>query len=126
MKADGEDKPSKSIDEEADNKESEVSDCAATQEIGETIDGSNSNDKEGTCGKEEDEKKSSEVPSDENKECRKLTASDFKNDRNVVLREDLKTLFNKFGTVKVVDSFFSGHMDYIFFKLLLFERKSSA
>ncbi|KAK4761676.1 hypothetical protein SAY87_029560 [Trapa incisa] len=111
LKADREDKPLKSLDEETDCRESEGFDCAK-----ENIDGSNVNDEEGGCGKGGDEKNSSEVPLDENNEVRKLTASDYKNDRNVILREDLKTVFNKFGIVKFIDFKMGEKSGYIRFE----------
>ncbi|KAK4770052.1 hypothetical protein SAY87_030584 [Trapa incisa] len=93
LKAD-EEKHSKNIDQETSNKESDVSDITAQKN--EDVGRSNGNE-EG-----DHENKFSGVSLDESKKC-KLNASDCKNDNNVVMREDLKTLFNKFGTVKYVD-----------------------
>ncbi|PKI74233.1 la protein 1 [Punica granatum] len=113
LKADGEEKLSKKINERKDNKESEVSDKVTDQENEENVDGNIGSDR--NDAESEQEEKSSEVPYNEDKE-RKLTASDYKNDQNVVLREDLKTLFNKFGTVKFVDFKMGEKSGYIRFE----------
>ncbi|KAJ4842979.1 hypothetical protein Tsubulata_017450 [Turnera subulata] len=51
----------------------------------------------------EGEEKASENPTKKDQEERKTTAAAYKNDMNVVMREDLKAVFGKFGNVKFVD-----------------------
>lgn len=115
LKADEEEKHLKNIDEEKDNKESEVSDTTG-QESEENVDGSNDNEEEGNDEESDHEDKSSEVPPNENNK-RKLNASDYKNDQNVVMREDLKTRLGKFGTVKVITFSLSPPLCFPFLKV---------
>ncbi|CAI9093492.1 OLC1v1029000C1 [Oldenlandia corymbosa var. corymbosa] len=61
--------------------------------------------------------KSSIVQKDEQASTeKKTTASSFKDDKNVVLREDLKILFGKFGTVKFVDFKMGSETGYVRFE----------
>lgn len=66
----------------------------------ENVDGKNHKESEGKeTGNGE---KSSESPIAESEEKEKKTnAAAYKDDKNVVMREDLKSVFQKFGTVKV-------------------------
>ncbi|GLT25433.1 hypothetical protein SLA2020_005620 [Shorea laevis] len=66
----------------------------------------NDNDKEKNEGVELDTKdgdKSSDSPTEKDEDMEEKPVSAFKNDMNVVMREDLKDVFQKFGTVKFID-----------------------
>lgn len=53
-----------------------------------------------------EDKKESSPENEEKTETKKLSADMYKDNKDVVLREDLKSVFQKFGTVKVCDNLF--------------------
>jgi len=71
---------------------------------GEEVDGDNGS--ESTVIKTEEEK-SSEDPNEKEEVKEKPNPAASKDDKNVVLREDLKAVFERFGTVKVLRFSFS-------------------
>ncbi|KAL4579481.1 hypothetical protein LXL04_015629 [Taraxacum kok-saghyz] len=62
----------------------------------------------------EDKKESSE--SEEKPEAKKMSADMYKGNKDVVLREDLKSVFQKFGTVKYIDFKMGEESGYIRFE----------
>ncbi|KAI3506232.1 hypothetical protein L1887_28588 [Cichorium endivia] len=63
---------------------------------------------------DEDKKKSSE--NEEKTETKKTSADMYKDNKDVVLREDLKSVFQKFGTVKYIDFKMGEESGYIRFE----------
>lgn len=106
-KIDGEVKSIDNVIEETEQKDSEnvVND---EKDSGEKKDDSGEKPEESSLGSEEKEIEDGEKSSSPSKEAevkttgeKKSTAAAYKEDMNVVMREDLKGVFQKYGTVKV-------------------------
>ncbi|XP_024023853.1 la protein 1 [Morus notabilis] len=77
----------------------------------------NGNDSESDGKETKEGENSSENPVAEKEENgERRTAADYKDDMDVVLREDLKAVFQKFGTVKFVDFKIGAESGYIRFE----------
>ncbi|KAL7598191.1 hypothetical protein Lser_V15G22047 [Lactuca serriola] len=63
-----------------------------------------------------EDKKESSPESEEKTETKKLSADMYKDNKDVVLREDLKSVFQKFGTVKYIDFKMGEESGYIRFE----------
>lgn len=63
-----------------------------------------------------EDKKESSPENEEKTETKKLSADMYKDNKDVVLREDLKSVFQKFGTVKYIDFKMGEESGYIRFE----------
>ncbi|GAB2284855.1 hypothetical protein Dimus_019308 [Dionaea muscipula] len=98
------------------------------KDIKQNINGESGHESDGKQAK--DDEKSSEVADDKDggkaAHEQKPTAAEYKNNADVVLREDLKAVFEKFGTVKFVDFKMGAESGYIRFEVPEASQKARA
>ncbi|KAI3821638.1 hypothetical protein L1987_09207 [Smallanthus sonchifolius] len=89
----------------------DVKSCSENEE-GNTNDEEKTEAKKGSSSENEEDNEKNEKKT----ETKKMSADMYKDDKDVVLREDLKSVFQKFGTVKYIDFKMGEESGYIRFE----------